>query len=107
MKFLCYQKKDFEQVEIVCRKVKRNSRVFGGIQVIVCGDFYQLPPAANPAYHDSGSFCFECEIWKQTFQHHIIFECVIRQSESIFIQAVRETAVGSVSNESDLFLKNT
>lgn len=49
-------KKDFEQVEIVCRKVKRNSRVFGGIQVIVCGDFYQLPPAANPAYHDSGYF---------------------------------------------------
>ena len=89
----------------MCRKVKGNSRVFGGIQVIVCGDFYQLSPVANPAYKDSGSFCFESEIWKQTFQHHIIFEYVIRQSESIFIQAVRETAVGSVSNESDHFLK--
>ena len=78
MTFLYYQKKDFEQVEIVCRKVKGNSRVFGGIQVIVRGDFYQLPPGANPAYHDSGSFCFESEIWKQTFQHHIIFKYVIR-----------------------------
>ena len=105
MKCRCYPKKDFEQVELVCREVKGNSRVFGGMQLIVCGDFYQLPPVANPAYHDSGSFCFESEIWKQTFHHHINFECVIRQCESIFIQAVRETAVGSVSIESDLFFK--
>ena len=34
----------FDMVEAVCRVVRRNSRPFGGLQVVVVGDFFQLPP---------------------------------------------------------------
>ena len=36
----------FEKLEHVAKDVRRDSRPFGGIQVILCGDFHQLPPVS-------------------------------------------------------------
>ena len=37
----------FEMVEAVCRVVRRSSRPFGGLQVVLVGDFFQLPPVVK------------------------------------------------------------
>ena len=50
--------KNFNQLEEICRKMKINDRRFGGMQVIVSGDFLQLPPVANALYGDDVDFCF-------------------------------------------------
>ncbi|KAK3091353.1 hypothetical protein FSP39_019200 [Pinctada imbricata] len=42
--------KVFNQVEFLCRKLRCTDKVFGGIQVVLCGDFYQLSPAPNFAF---------------------------------------------------------
>jgi ATP-dependent DNA helicase PIF1 len=34
----------FSMVEAVCREIRGNNRAFGGMQVILVGDFFQLPP---------------------------------------------------------------
>ncbi|XP_053390292.1 ATP-dependent DNA helicase pif1-like [Mercenaria mercenaria] len=52
-------RKDFEQLELVCRTVSNNDIYFGGLQVVACGDFYQLLPVPNTLYGDLGQFCFE------------------------------------------------
>ncbi|NMM93695.1 PIF1 family DEAD/DEAH box helicase [Bifidobacterium oedipodis] len=36
----------FDMVDQVCREVRRDPRPFGGIQVVLSGDFFQLPPVA-------------------------------------------------------------
>jgi ATP-dependent exoDNAse (exonuclease V) alpha subunit len=36
-----------DMVDMVCRAFKRNSFPFGGMQVIMCGDFFQLPPVVK------------------------------------------------------------
>ncbi|MCE9585376.1 AAA family ATPase [Candidatus Nomurabacteria bacterium] len=33
-----------DMIDAVCREVKQNSEAFGGIQIILVGDFFQLPP---------------------------------------------------------------
>lgn len=53
--------KIFSQLEYVCRHlpVSGLSKYFGGLQVILAGDFYQLPPVPNELYGDFGKYCVE------------------------------------------------
>lgn len=39
------------------RSVRRSTEPFGGIQLIVCGDFLQLPPVSKGK--EKASFCFQ------------------------------------------------
>ncbi|NMN01143.1 ATP-dependent endonuclease [Bifidobacterium sp. DSM 109958] len=36
----------FDMVDEVCRAIRRDPRPFGGLQVVVSGDFFQLPPVS-------------------------------------------------------------
>ena len=36
----------FDMVDQVCREVRRDSRPFGGLQVVLSGDLFQLPPVS-------------------------------------------------------------
>lgn len=37
----------FDTVEYICRKIRKNVKYFGGLQVLVIGSFTQLPPVPN------------------------------------------------------------
>jgi hypothetical protein len=53
-----------DMVEEVLRLVRENSEPFGGLQVILCGDFYQLPPV-NRNDSRQGSFIINSLAWQQ------------------------------------------
>ncbi len=44
-------------VYYVCRSIRRSTEPFGGIQLIVSGDFLQLPPVTKGK--DKANFCFQ------------------------------------------------
>src|SRR3989339_836551 len=46
--------KMFDTVDQVCRAMKRNEQPFGGMQIVLSGDFFQLPPISR----DGGSIRF-------------------------------------------------
>ena len=50
-------------VDMLVRRFKRDERPFGGMQVVLCGDFFQLPPVSRqgerPAY-----FVYHSDAWK-------------------------------------------
>ena len=50
-------------VDEVCRKVRLNDKPFGGIQVIFCGDFFQLPPI-NKDNLQQNSFITNSAVWQ-------------------------------------------
>ena len=47
----------FDKLEELARKIRRDDRPFGGIQIILSGDFLQLPPIGDT------KFCFESKSW--------------------------------------------
>jgi len=51
-----------DMVEEVCRKVREDDRPFGGLQVVLCGDFFQLPPI-NRDEGRQGGFIVGSEAW--------------------------------------------
>ncbi|KAK2957062.1 putative ATP-dependent DNA helicase RRM3 [Blattamonas nauphoetae] len=39
----------FDKLDYIARTIRNDQRPFGGIQLIITGDFYQLPPVITPA----------------------------------------------------------
>lgn len=52
----------FEAADAVCRRVRRDERAFGGIQVVLCGDFFQLPPVSRDGVI---AFVYGSPTWKK------------------------------------------
>jgi ATP-dependent DNA helicase PIF1 len=98
--------KVFDQLEFVCRCLRQNNKLFGGIQIIVSGDFGQLPPVANENYADPGHLCFTSQAWQLGLPqcHVVILDQVMRQHEPEIIAAIRELALGELSNETKTLL---
>ncbi len=53
-----------DMVDRVARVVRQDERPFGGIQVIMCGDFFQLPPV-NRDEAKQGSFVVRSQVWQR------------------------------------------
>jgi len=50
-------------VNAICKKFKEPFSPFGGLQVILCGDFFQLPPVTG--YGQQARFVIESEAWAE------------------------------------------
>ena len=92
-------KKMFDCLSEVCA-IKNENVSFGGIQLVLCGDFHQLAPVPNFLCQEDGEFCFRSHLFTTVLPHKITLTDVIRQSECEFIKAIQEVAVGAVTNES-------
>lgn len=53
-----------DMVDEVCRLVRKKDEPFGGIQIIMSGDFFQLPPI-NRGDSRAGGFVVNSEVWKE------------------------------------------
>ena len=50
----------FTLVDLVCKQILENKEPFGGLQVVVVGDFFQLPPIGREAL-----FAFKSPAWEK------------------------------------------
>ena len=66
----------------------------GGIQMIVVGGFYLLPPAPNKWAQGEGKYVFQSELWECIIPHKIVLPSVHRQSDEMFITAINELSRG-------------
>lgn len=56
-------KQQLEMVNMVLKFFKKNSLPFGGVQVVFCGDFFQLPPVGKPGEENKDKFAFMSQAW--------------------------------------------
>ncbi|SPO35690.1 uncharacterized protein PSFLO_01161 [Pseudozyma flocculosa] len=91
----------FDKLEAVARAVRKDPRPFGGIQLILCGDFFQLPPVVvetrsnghlDPELEQKkayllkrgsyrSNFVFDALSWSNCVPRTIALKRVFRQTE--------------------------
>jgi len=101
--------KIFELLDAIGKACRKNSRPFGGIQVIFAGDFYQLPPIGNKDEIETANFCFESILWLQTFPlaNHIQLLYIFRQNDPIYQSILNQVREGRLKRSSnDLLIKH-
>ncbi|KAM4605002.1 ATP-dependent DNA helicase PIF1 [Polymixia lowei] len=87
----------FDKLESIARSVRRSTEPFGGIQLIVCGDFLQLPPVSKGK--EKASFCFQARSWRKVIQVNMELMEVRRQTDQSFISLLQAVRVGRVTED--------
>ena len=98
--------KILNQVQLLCKNIRNSNVVFGNIQVILVGDFFQLPLVSNELYGDTGNPCFLLPWFGTFFPHKIILNIIHRQNDQSLIKCINELEYGNPSDESVAFLKS-
>jgi ATP-dependent DNA helicase PIF1 len=96
-----------EKIDIVARHVrKRTDSPFGGVQLILAGDFCQLPPVTRGISDESTTrFAFESPVWATLIEETHELTQIVRQSDPVFQQILNEARLGDLSEESIRILK--
>ncbi|CAG8484400.1 7491_t:CDS:1 [Funneliformis mosseae] len=92
----------FDKLEFIARAIRNNNRPFGGLQLVVTGDFFQLPPVSKDR---SSKFCFDADRWKVCIKHTIQLTKIYRQKDSELIELLNEMRIGEMSDKSLVLLK--
>ena len=97
----------FEMLDAIGKAVRKNSKPFGGIQLIFSGDFYQLPPVGNKDEIETCQFCFESPLWFQIFNNHVSLSHIFRQNDPIYQSILNQIREGRLKRSSnDVLLHN-
>lgn len=87
-------------IDHTLRRVRRSKHAFGGVQVVVIGDLYQLAPVMKSdvwevlsKYYRSPYF-FDSLAWQQSFPIMIELKKVYRQRDETFVQILNNIRQG-------------
>uniref|UniRef100_A0A7S1KP68 ATP-dependent DNA helicase n=1 Tax=Percolomonas cosmopolitus TaxID=63605 RepID=A0A7S1KP68_9EUKA len=90
-----------DKLDHVARHVRgKRSKFFGGIQLILVGDFFQLPPVSK----GEPKFCFEANCW-QHLSNTFVLTQVFRQKNPEFVKILNEMRVGELSKHGEAALR--
>lgn len=88
----------FDKLARIGSLIRKSSEPFGGIQVVVTGDFFQLPPVGKGT--SQVKFAFEAQLWSQTIKRTFNLNKVFRQKDQQFVDMLNEMRFGRLSQES-------
>ena len=83
----------FSKIAAYLSMIKNIKKPFGGIQIILSGDFYQLPPINN-------TYCFKAKVWNKLRINSVILKNSIRQIDDIQFQFLLENIkINNITDE--------
>ncbi len=85
----------FDKLEHVARVIRNNGSPFGGIQLVVTGDFFQLPPV--PEKDRAAKFSFDAATWNTCIEHTILLTHVFRQKDATFAEMLNQMRLGRLT----------
>jgi len=100
-------KKQFDLVNEVLQFFRENEKAFGGIQVVLCGDFFQLPPIGSSGETNRDKFSFMSQSWLNANLTICYLTDQYRQTDSELNDILNEIRQGAVSERSLSLLQSS
>lgn len=88
----------FSSMDKILRAFKKNDLPFGGVQTILSGDFFQLPPISK--IPKDKRFAWQSSSWKELSLKTCYLQEKFRQDDNILISILDDIRSGNISNES-------
>lgn len=95
-----------DAINRVLQVAKKNRLPFGGVQMVLFGDPYQLPPIVvdgreKQYFADTygGAYFFNAHVWKETTFNLVELEDIFRQTETELIELLNAVRMGVVTPE--------
>lgn len=89
------------------KDIRRTKLPFGGLQVIMCGDFFQNSPIRRTLEGEDlpPLFAFQSRVYRQIIVKHIELQTIHRQKDEAFQRILSEVRFSCLSDESAAVLR--
>lgn len=84
----------FDYIDCVLKELRNENKPFGGIQVLLFGDFFQLPPVEKQS-----GFCFDSKAWQDLDLKTVFLEKIYRQNDEQFIKSLNNLRLNRLTEE--------
>ena len=88
-----------DTVDTIAKHVRKNDKPFGGLQVVLCGDFFQLPPVSRMGEPEA-HFIYRSQAWKEARFTVCYLHENYRQTDDGILSILNEIRGGEVSDGS-------
>ncbi|OGL30495.1 hypothetical protein A3F37_01315 [Candidatus Saccharibacteria bacterium RIFCSPHIGHO2_12_FULL_41_12] len=84
-----------DMIDQIARRVRDDDNPFGGLQVVLCGDFFQLPPI-NRAGGVEGTFVVNADVWESLDLVVCYLDEQHRQNDDTFLEILTALRSGEI-----------
>ena len=91
----------FDAIDFTLRRIRRNPSPFGGVQVLVIGDLFQLSPVVKQDVENvllefyPSPYFFDSRVWQDSEMLNIELEKVYRQEDQSFVDILNQIREGA------------
>lgn len=90
----------FDKLECIARHVRKNCLPFGGIQLVISGDWLQLPNM------DGDNYAFESKAWEKCIDDIVYLTEIKRQHNKEFQDVLNSIRVGKITKQAKKLLRS-
>ncbi|CAA6803414.1 MAG: putative helicase [uncultured Sulfurovum sp.] len=94
----------FSAMDLILRGFKSTDAPFGGVQVVISGDFFQLPPVSKTPKEKR--FAWQSPAWKALDLQTCYLQKKFRQDDDKLISILDDIRAGSISKSSERLLES-
>mmetsp|Transcript_4697 Transcript_4697/g.9582 ORF Transcript_4697/g.9582 Transcript_4697/m.9582 type:complete len:569 (-) Transcript_4697:1803-3509(-) len=86
-----------DKLSFIASRARNDRRPFGGVQLVVCGDFFQLPPVELK----NDGFAFMAKCWSDVIKCSVLLRQVFRQQgDATLMKILDEARIGELTSHS-------
>jgi len=92
-----------DAINVILQKIRRNNKVFGGVQILFIGDMFQLPPIVKDdewnvlRHFYSGMYFFNATALQENQPIFIELDTIFRQSDKQFIELLSHVREANIT----------